>query len=216
MGSSLEWVYVIDAQASAVHVPRIRGSSRHVGDMTFDSVPNFGVLECGEYFVRCFTMRGIPSQRLTRMVRKDASACSTISRSMDRVPIPEGTATLKPDMIAPFRNGKPDSPVQTAAAQSWTLLTSLMESIMAAEKLSLVELLNLANEGYADGYLAEYFDPETGERRQGSGDTLAQFIVAELQDTFDAEASRSAQLQEARRVLSHAIDDLQGVIDRLQ
>ena len=29
-GSSLEWVYVIDAQASAVHVLRIRGSSRHV------------------------------------------------------------------------------------------------------------------------------------------------------------------------------------------
>ena len=87
---------------------------------------------------------------------------------------------------------------------------------MAAEKLTLVELLNLANEAYADGYLAEYFDPETGERRQGSGDTLAQFIVAELRDTFDAEVSRSAQLQEGRRVLSNAIDDLEGVIERLQ
>ncbi len=84
------------------------------------------------------------------------------------------------------------------------------------EKLSLVELLNLANEAYADGYLAEYFDPETGERRQGSGDTLAQFIVSEIRDTFDARASRSAQLQEARLALSHAIDDLKGVIQRLQ
>ncbi len=87
---------------------------------------------------------------------------------------------------------------------------------MAAEKLTLVELLNLANEAYVDGYLAEYFDAETGERRQGSGDTLAQFIVAELRDTFDAEASRSAQLQEGRRALSHAIDDLEGVMERLQ
>jgi len=52
-GSSLEWVYVIDAQASAVHVLRVRGSSRYVGDMTFDAVPNFGVLECGEHFERC-------------------------------------------------------------------------------------------------------------------------------------------------------------------
>ena len=84
------------------------------------------------------------------------------------------------------------------------------------EKRSLAVLLNLANEAYADGYLAEYFDPETGERRQGSGDTLAQFIVAELRDTFDAEASRSAQLQEARLALSHAIDDLKGVMERMQ
>ena len=87
---------------------------------------------------------------------------------------------------------------------------------MAAEKLSLVELLNLANEAYADDYLAEYFDPETGERRQGSGDTLAQFIVAELRDTFDAGASRSAQIDEARLALSHAVDDLEDVMERLQ
>ena len=87
---------------------------------------------------------------------------------------------------------------------------------MAAEKLSLVELLNLANEAYADGYLAEYFDPETGERRQGSGDTLAQFIVAEIRDKFDAEASRDDQIREARLALSHAVDDLEGVMEKLQ
>ena len=52
-GSSFEWVYVIDAQASAVHVLRVRGSMKHVGDMTFEAVPNFGVLECGERFERC-------------------------------------------------------------------------------------------------------------------------------------------------------------------
>ena len=87
---------------------------------------------------------------------------------------------------------------------------------MAAEKLSLVELLNLANEAYADGYLAEYFDPETGERRQGSGDTLAQFIVAEIRDKFDAEASRDDQIREARLALSHAVGDLEGVMEKLQ
>ena len=87
---------------------------------------------------------------------------------------------------------------------------------MAAEKLSLVELLNLANQGYADGYLAEYFNPETGERRQGSGDTLAQFIVAEIRDKFDAEASRDDQIREARLALSHAVDDLEGVMEKLQ
>jgi len=31
-----------------------------------------------------------------------------------------------------------------------------------SKRLSLVELLNLANEAYDDGYLAEYFDPDMG------------------------------------------------------
>jgi hypothetical protein len=31
-----------------------------------------------------------------------------------------------------------------------------------SKSLSLVELLNVANEAYDDGYLAEYFDPDTG------------------------------------------------------
>ncbi|MHB1935625.1 MAG: hypothetical protein ACYCOR_03485 [Acidobacteriaceae bacterium] len=84
------------------------------------------------------------------------------------------------------------------------------------ENFSLVALLNIANEAYPDGYLAEYFDSETGERREGSGDTLAQFIVAELRDTFNAEASRDEQIREARLALRNAIDDLEGVMERLQ
>lgn len=85
-----------------------------------------------------------------------------------------------------------------------------------SKRLSLVELLNLANEAYDDGYLAEYFDPDTGTPRAGSGDTLAEFIVREIRDTFDPNARRSAQLEEARRVLMNAIDDLESVIERLQ
>ena len=84
-----------------------------------------------------------------------------------------------------------------------------------SKRLSLVELLNLANEAYDDGYLAEYFDPDTGTPRQGSGDTLAEFVVREIRDTFDPNASRCAQLEEARRVLMNAIDDLESVIERL-
>jgi len=85
-----------------------------------------------------------------------------------------------------------------------------------SKRLSLVELLNLANEAYDDGYLAEYFDPDTGTPRAGSGDTLAEFIVREIRDTFDPNARRSAQLEEAGRVLMNAIDDLESVIERLQ
>jgi hypothetical protein len=85
-----------------------------------------------------------------------------------------------------------------------------------SKHLSLVELLNIADEAYDDGYLAEYFDPGTGASRTGLGDTLAEFIVREIRDTFDPNATRSQQLEEARRVLMNAIDDLENVIERLQ
>ena len=85
-----------------------------------------------------------------------------------------------------------------------------------SKSLSLVELLNIANEVYEDGDLAEYYDPDTGACRAGSDDTLAEFIVREIRDTFDSNATRSAQLEEARRVLMNAIDDLETVTERLQ
>lgn len=85
----------------------------------------------------------------------------------------------------------------------------------APQTLTLPELLNLANEAYPDGFLAEYYNPKTGERRQGGGDSLARFIVAELSETFDPDAPRVAQVQEARNALKHAVDDLECVIEAL-
>jgi len=85
-----------------------------------------------------------------------------------------------------------------------------------SKRLSLVELPNIANEAYDDGYLAEYFDSGTEGSRAGLGDTLAEFIVREIRDTVDPNATRSQQLEEARRVLMNAIDDLENVIERLR
>ncbi len=84
-----------------------------------------------------------------------------------------------------------------------------------AQKLTLLELLNSANEAYPDGFLAEYYDENTGERQLGGGDSLARFIVAELSETFDPEASRAEQLQEARIALHHAVETLEWVIEAL-
>jgi hypothetical protein len=81
------------------------------------------------------------------------------------------------------------------------------------ERLTLVALLGLANEAYPDDELAGYFDPKTGEPRQGDGDGLAQFIVRELRDTFDRGASRDGQIEEARRCLNNAIRELELVIE---
>ncbi len=81
---------------------------------------------------------------------------------------------------------------------------------------SLVQLLNLANDGYDDGFLDQYFDTETGEPKQGQGSALARFIVRELAETFDRTADRSEQLHEARLCLSNAIEAIERVIEVLQ
>lgn len=60
--------------------------------------------------------------------------------------------------------------------------------------MKLLELLNAANQGYPDGYLAEYYDTKTGTRKRGRGDTLAEFIVLELIDTFDPKTDDDAQI----------------------
>jgi hypothetical protein len=82
--------------------------------------------------------------------------------------------------------------------------------------MKLLELLNAANEGYPDGYLAEYYDPNTGKRKSGDGDTLAKFIVLELIDTFDSKATDDAQIEETLRVLDRAGTDLLGVMKALE
>lgn len=81
--------------------------------------------------------------------------------------------------------------------------------------MTLVQLLDLANQGYPDGFLAAYYDPETGEPKDGSGDTLALFIVRELQETFDPHASNKAQTIQAVRRLHKAQEDLSSVIAAL-
>ncbi len=81
--------------------------------------------------------------------------------------------------------------------------------------LALAELLNLVNDVYPDGFLGEYFDAQTGRQQQGSGDSLARFIVAELTENFDPYASRTAQLNEARTSLLNAIDVLNQVVEGL-
>jgi len=74
--------------------------------------------------------------------------------------------------------------------------------------MKLVELLDLANRGYPDGFLAEYYDSVIGGPKRGSGDTLAEFIVKELTDTFDDEADDETQISVAVQMLTRAISDL--------
>jgi hypothetical protein len=81
--------------------------------------------------------------------------------------------------------------------------------------MKLVELLKKANEGYDDGYLSEYFNEETGELVEGKGDTLAQFIVIELSETFDADADDEDQIGEAIHLMQRAKSDIEGIMAAL-
>jgi len=82
--------------------------------------------------------------------------------------------------------------------------------------MTLLELLKKANEGYDDGFLSEYFNEDTGELVDGKGDTLAQFIVIELSETFDPEATDEDQIGEAIRVMDAGKSDIAGVLHALE
>jgi hypothetical protein len=78
--------------------------------------------------------------------------------------------------------------------------------------MTLVQLLNKANEGYDDHFLSEYFHPKTGKFHKAEGDGLARFIVIEISETFDAESTDLQQVDEAIRVMEQARDDIRGVL----
>ena len=73
--------------------------------------------------------------------------------------------------------------------------------------MKLSEIIAIADRTYPDGLVQMYFEDPEGQH----GDTLAEFIVRELQDVYDAEASDEDQLSEAARVMRRARDELESV-----
>ena len=83
--------------------------------------------------------------------------------------------------------------------------------------MKLNELINRAAVGYPDAQLLEYWDSahERPRNNRDGGDTLARFIVIEMAETFDPDASDEEQINEAVRVINRAIADMQAVIEQL-
>ncbi len=81
--------------------------------------------------------------------------------------------------------------------------------------MKIKDILDIANQDYPDAFLSNYYDAE-GERKHGSGDRLAEFIVSELIDTYVESASDHDQLGEAVRVLESALSDLGYAKDALE
>ena len=78
------------------------------------------------------------------------------------------------------------------------------------------EILAIANQGYAKGDTGvdlQNINPRGS--RSMVGDTLAEFVVREIHDTFDQLADDEEQIDEAIRVLRTAVKDLENTIDVL-
>lgn len=83
------------------------------------------------------------------------------------------------------------------------------------KSFTLVEILDLANMVDEDRFLAAYYTKE-GKPKKGNGDTLAQFIVAELIATFSPDADKKSQLLMAMQAVESAKDKLADLKDHLE
>jgi hypothetical protein len=89
----------------------------------------------------------------------------------------------------------------------------LSTEIYGGITMTKLELLEMANRFYPDSYLSEYYDKDGNyKENKDSGDGLAQFIVAELSETFDETASSHMQLEEAKRIMHNGIRDITYVL----
>jgi hypothetical protein len=87
--------------------------------------------------------------------------------------------------------------------------------------VTFIDLVKMADKGYRKescrSSLLDLVDPETGKPLDPmpSDDTLAMFVVCELNETFDANLDNDSQIQEAIEVVAGARDDLENIIETM-
>ena len=82
--------------------------------------------------------------------------------------------------------------------------------------MKLNALLEVVHRAYPDETTRECWDSRKQRARSGSGDTLAEFIVREIADTFDRTASDEDQLDAALSAMRWACTELTAVIEALE
>jgi hypothetical protein len=84
------------------------------------------------------------------------------------------------------------------------------------KSFTLVEILDMANQAYEDQFLEVYYTREGKLKKNGSGSSLAKFIVIELIETFSPKADKKAQLLLAMRAVERAKEQLGDLQDFLE
>lgn len=82
--------------------------------------------------------------------------------------------------------------------------------------MKLNAIMDIVHSAYPDAMTRNYWDPVQRRPAPGMGDTLAEFIINEIADTYDGEADHSIQITEAIRVLERGCSDLRSVITALE
>ena len=75
------------------------------------------------------------------------------------------------------------------------------------------KIFQAANEAYPDGFLSTVWEDFLTGNETSVGDTLAEFIVRELADTFDPDSSFKDQCEEAARVMVNAKNEVLAVYE---
>ena len=81
--------------------------------------------------------------------------------------------------------------------------------------MTIKEILDIAAAGYGDDVIRGFYDDAGQFQKVADGDTLARFIVLELIETFDPEATEVEQLKQAVRVMNNATADVRNVRNAL-
>lgn len=87
---------------------------------------------------------------------------------------------------------------------------------LTAEQKRLNKLVEIAAEGYADGFILEYWDPETARAVDtDAGDTLALFLAREISEVCAGEPTLLRMLETAEIAVSAAAYELQELAEHL-
>ena len=81
--------------------------------------------------------------------------------------------------------------------------------------MKLNELLEIAHRAYPEEHTRLCWDAKRQKVRTGTGDSLAEFIVQEIADTFDADAPEENHLDAALSAMRWACTELTAVIEAL-
>ena len=78
------------------------------------------------------------------------------------------------------------------------------------------ELLEIVHRAYPEEHTRQCWDAKKQKVRTGTGDSLAEFVVREIEDTFDAGAIEENQLDAALSAMRWACTELTAVIEALE
>ena len=82
--------------------------------------------------------------------------------------------------------------------------------------MKLNALLEIVHGAYPEEHTRQCWDAKKQRVRTVKGDTLAEFVVGEIADTFDPDAPAEKQLDEALSAMRWACTELTAVIEALE